>query len=347
MKRLTCAQVEPLREAYLLDTLSARQRRTVAAHLDSCATCREALDPLRARLALLDAAGPVEAPPGLAGRTLAHIAAEERAHASRGLRARIRLAYLCAALLLGFALFLLVPAFQQPRSGISHNIRNSLAGFHVVFKMYAHESPGEKYPPVAGYDGVWVPDLRALGPEFIGNDIAMLVDPDAPPHSREALAAALRQEPPDYEQAMRILANTYVYHGWAPGDDASAEALQRFQIARGVRDNDIVTDTTRLYRLREGVERFLITDINNPAATAMSQSSLPIMIARPRPNHPDDGALIRAWRRFREQILRQSPTLFVPTLYMDGHIEFIPLEDAPANVKAMLDLFPGEMSFSP
>lgn len=32
-----------------------------------------------------------------------------------------------------------------------------------------------------------------------------------------------------------------------------------------------------IYRLREGVERFLISDINNPAAGAMSQSSLPIM----------------------------------------------------------------------
>ncbi len=32
-----------------------------------------------------------------------------------------------------------------------------------------------------------------------------------------------------------------------------------------------------LYRLREGIERFLITDINNPAASAMAQSGLPIM----------------------------------------------------------------------
>ena len=36
--------------------------------------------------------------------------------------------------------------------------------------------------------------------------------------------------------------------------------------------------TTTLYRLREGIERFLITDINSPAASARAQSSLPIMM---------------------------------------------------------------------
>lgn len=33
-----------------------------------------------------------------------------------------------------------------------------------------------------------------------------------------------------------------------------------------------------IYRLREGIERFLITDINNPAASAMAQSRLFIML---------------------------------------------------------------------
>ena len=32
-----------------------------------------------------------------------------------------------------------------------------------------------------------------------------------------------------------------------------------------------------VYRLREGIERFLITDINNPGASALAQSGLPVM----------------------------------------------------------------------
>ena len=35
--------------------------------------------------------------------------------------------------------------------------------------------------------------------------------------------------------------------------------------------------TGTLYRLREGIERFLITDINNPAASARAQSEIFIM----------------------------------------------------------------------
>ena len=34
-----------------------------------------------------------------------------------------------------------------------------------------------------------------------------------------------------------------------------------------------------IYRLREGIERVLITDINNPAASAMAQSELAIAAA--------------------------------------------------------------------
>ena len=34
---------------------------------------------------------------------------------------------------------------------------------------------------------------------------------------------------------------------------------------------------TTVYRLREGIERFLITDINNPAASAKAQSAVPII----------------------------------------------------------------------
>lgn len=36
-------------------------------------------------------------------------------------------------------------------------------------------------------------------------------------------------------------------------------------------------NTNTLHRLREGIERFMITDINNPAATTMAQSEIPLM----------------------------------------------------------------------
>jgi len=79
-------------------------------------------------------------------------------------------------------------------------------------------------------------------------------------------------------------------------------------------DKDIVLeDGTTFYRLREGVERFLIADINNPAATAQAQSEIPVMwdqvggitwggeLGIPFNHQPGGGNV----------------------LYMDGHVTFV------------------------
>lgn len=67
--------------------------------------------------------------------------------------------------------------------------------------------------------------------------------------------------------------------------------------------------SAKIYRLREGVERFMITDINNPGASATAQSTLFIMMdmlaagtSTGRFNHIPGGCNV---------------------LYMDGHAEFI------------------------
>ena len=65
-----------------------------------------------------------------------------------------------------------------------------------------------------------------------------------------------------------------------------------------------------LYRLREGVERFIITDINNPGASAAAQSAVPVMwdvvsaniSGNAQFNHAPGGANV---------------------LYMDGHVRFV------------------------
>jgi prepilin-type N-terminal cleavage/methylation domain-containing protein/prepilin-type processing-associated H-X9-DG protein len=66
-------------------------------------------------------------------------------------------------------------------------------------------------------------------------------------------------------------------------------------------------DTFRLLRLREGIERFFVTDVNNPASTAIAQSTLSVMYDFVSQeidefNHVPGGANV---------------------LFMDGHTEFI------------------------
>jgi len=75
-----------------------------------------------------------------------------------------------------------------------------------------------------------------------------------------------------------------------------------------------------IYRLREGIERFLITDINNPAASAMAQSTLYIMLdqfgsstAISRFNHVPGGCNV---------------------LYMDGHCEFLRYTSSSSDMNA-------------
>lgn len=68
-----------------------------------------------------------------------------------------------------------------------------------------------------------------------------------------------------------------------------------------------------LYRLREGIERFYITDINNPAASAMAQSTIPIM-----------------WDRFATDIQRDGFNHLpggANALYLDGHVDYIRYPD--------------------
>lgn len=64
-----------------------------------------------------------------------------------------------------------------------------------------------------------------------------------------------------------------------------------------------------VYRLREGIERFLITDINNPAASAMAQSTLFIML---------DTMGAGAGQKFFNHVPGGCNVLF-----MDGHVAFL------------------------
>ena len=88
-----------------------------------------------------------------------------------------------------------------------------------------------------------------------------------------------------------------------PGNAAEAASQEQGPVSQ------IIAPDTELaaYRLREGIERFFITDINNPAASALAQSELAIMWDVTSTdvnvfNHIPGGSNV---------------------LYMDGHVEFI------------------------
>ncbi len=81
-----------------------------------------------------------------------------------------------------------------------------------------------------------------------------------------------------------------------------------------------------IYRLREGIERFLITDINNPAASAKAQSEIFVMwdnvaVDVSKFNHVPGGSNV---------------------LYLDGHVQFQKYPGPPpmgAVLAAIMDIF--------
>ena len=93
-------------------------------------------------------------------------------------------------------------------------------------------------------------------------------------------------------------------------DHDLADTAENVALAFAEQDSDLdlskFGDERTAYRLREGIERFLITDINNPAASTEAQSTIPVMFdlvsAIPGDfNHVPGGSNV---------------------LYLDGHVEF-------------------------
>jgi len=192
--------------------------------------------------------------------------------------------------------------------------------------------------------GVTMFRAEALYPEYL-SDLSVLICPSAPTASTpielwdeganhsSAYAAGLDAGniPTANNGAVEpceIYDHPYVYFGWAVEDRMTVdetviagfgaiihglyEQVEAGDVTVVEDDLDVEEGTgnggsSTLYRLREGIERFMITDINNPAASAQAQSELAVMWD----TLSDDGA----------QCFNHIPG-GCNVLFMDGHVEF-------------------------
>lgn len=94
------------------------------------------------------------------------------------------------------------------------------------------------------------------------------------------------------------------YNDWLPNN-----SLETYDQDYSFQDIDSAATERPLFRIKEGIERFFITDINNPAASALAQSTLPAM-----------------WDRATVDFARDGFS-HVPggsnVLYADGHAAFV------------------------
>ena len=205
--------------------------------------------------------------------------------------------------------------------------------------MRIHYSRNGQIPCTAVTDGTIFFEGKAVYPEYL-SDVNVLICPSDSDGANQVSGGGwnVDGDPKNPIDPCRFSGISYKYLGWAlmkehvikegadenlnpsaigenidagfiaklltlipPADMAAAEKYDD-----DVEYQDEEGENITLYRLREGVERFFITDINNPAASAKAQSEVPISFDEVTTvaqnfNHVPGGSNV---------------------LYMDGHVEF-------------------------
>ena len=243
--------------------------------------------------------------------------------------------------IIGILAAILLPALARAREAARRaSCANNLKQMGLVFKMYTNEWNG-RFPQKAWPWDCYIFEPYAVYPEYLSDLHVLLCPSDVEPY-KNLMDPDYKYTWVDLNGEFSMEAfrqngdRSYIYFGWAaPAKfdplfdlDAVPNALTAYILAYeedknsspirySYQDNDLPispafvlddgTVVSVVYRLREGIERFFITDINNPAASTEAQSEIPVM-----------------W-----DVVMTKPEEFshVPAggnvLYMDGHVEFI------------------------
>lgn len=173
-------------------------------------------------------------------------------------------------------------------SGSGHDGATAvLAALSELFTSFAADSQGSRYPALVRQYGTFMPDFAEVRniTGLTGDELNRLLG------SYDGEVCYLGHLVPDEPTAMAFLDayETYGPEGVAGQDINTSEEAQQEGLPR-------------VFQLREGIERFLITDINDPNAGGKAQSKIPVIWELPG-NHEESGGWV---------------------VYMDGHTEWLP-----------------------
>lgn len=183
--------------------------------------------------------------------------------------------------------------FYARQAATKASCQNNLKQLGLTLKMYANESRGEIFPALTSTPGNIMFRKDQVYPRYLDNDEVMV----CPGPIKEVAEDTFNDD-------------FYVYTGYLIRNEQDLDAFAAGYTAELADGADFSTDLpvqtsygNTLYRIREGIERFLITDINNAGASAQVQSTTPVLWEWPDNHMEGAGGNV---------------------LYMDGHVEWVP-----------------------
>jgi beta-lactamase regulating signal transducer with metallopeptidase domain len=189
----------------------------------------------------------------------------------------------------------LSPRAIDPAGPASRNGARYQRLIGMAFKMYANEAKGERWPAKTSERGAFYPELSDTFLNFLGDG-----------NSRDELVAYLKGE--------TGVAVCYLGYG-VNEDEKASEVLAHYRTGGAGQDDlelrhaqwplaAVADGVYHIQRIRSGVERFFITDINDPTAGERTRSRLPVLWELPH--------------------ARRDGAIGGHVLYMDGHTEWKP-----------------------
>ncbi len=243
--------------------------------------------------------------------------------------------------IIGILAGMMLPGLARAREAARRtSCANNLRQMGIVFSMYIGEN-AERYPSIQKHvglncehvnQGVLMFDGPSVYPEYLA-DARVLVcpssldGPDAWQRGEWKRADGLNGDRSEGSVAPCLLNQTSYFYigfiidgekivepgtgdageGFVTGFDRWLRGTELDRLEKNWTFDGPFGETHETMRLRDGVERFLIEDINNPSASSHAQSMIPVMFDRidfdvTGFNHVPGG---------------------VNVLYMDGHVEFL------------------------